>query len=110
MKIVKWQEIPDLPGKAGFSAKKLIDYPDATVTIISLNKTEVVKKHITPVDALFYVVEGSGEVQIEDEIQEVHQGDLIYSPKKIPHELRNPKSDMFRFLVIKTPNPASLQK
>lgn len=110
MKIINWKGIPDVPGKGGLSVKKLIEYPDAAVVMINIPKGDELKPHVTPVDVLFYVVEGSGELQIDDEIQEIHQDDLIFSPKGIKHGLRNSKSDRFRFLVIKTPNPATIKK
>ena len=59
------------------------------------------KKHTTPVDVFFYILEGKGEVEIGDEIKEVEKDTLIESPKDIPHLLRNTGTNIFRFLVVK---------
>jgi mannose-6-phosphate isomerase-like protein (cupin superfamily) len=63
------------------------------------------KKHVTPVDVLFYVLEGKGVVEIGDETQEVSRDMLIESPAKIPHRLMNPEDGIFRVLVVKVPRP-----
>ena len=61
------------------------------------------KKHVTPVDVFFYILEGKGVVEIGDEQQEVSKDTIIESPAKIPHRLLNPGNETFRFLVVKVP-------
>ncbi len=60
------------------------------------------KKHTTPVDVFFYILEGKGVVKIGGEEAEVEKDTLIDSPKDIPHLLRNTGAGNFRFLVVKT--------
>lgn len=91
----------------GVDVRKLFDSEHVQVVEIQLLRGESLKKHITPVDVFFYVLEGTGEVEIGDERAEVKTDDLIESPKGIPHRLLNESSPAFRFLVVKTPKPTT---
>jgi mannose-6-phosphate isomerase-like protein (cupin superfamily) len=68
---------------------------------MNLKPGQSLKKHTTPVDVFFYILEGKGAVEIGDEIKEVEKDTLIESPKDIPHLLRNTGTNIFRFLVVK---------
>jgi quercetin dioxygenase-like cupin family protein len=89
----------------GVDVRKLFDSEHVQVVEIDLKPGESLKKHITPVDVCFYVVEGTGIVEIGDERAEVRPDELVESPKGIPHRLLNESDSEFRFLVIKTPRP-----
>ncbi len=101
-------EIADTPHKV--AVKKLFNFEHATIVHIKLEPGEALKKHITPVDVNFYVLEGNGIVEIGDERANVIEDQLIFSPAKIPHTLANESDKIFRFLVIKTPTPTSETK
>ena len=53
----------------------------------------------------FYVLEGTGIVEIGDEKKEVKKDTYIDSPSKIPHCWYNESNETLRVLVVKTPNP-----
>jgi len=89
----------------GVEVCKLYDTPDAQVMHIALEPGESLKKHITPVDVFFYVLEGTGIVEIGEEKLEVSRDTLIESPKDIPHCWYNESDGLFRVLVVKTPRP-----
>ena len=74
---------------------------------ITLEPGESLKKHITPVDVFFYVLEGTGVVEIGDEKKAVSKDALIESPKDIPHCWYNESGATFRVLVVKTPRPVA---
>ena len=97
--------IVDTPHKV--AVKKLLSYEHASLVHIELKPGESLKKHITPVDVAFYVLEGEGIVEIGKEIEKVKQDQLIFSPAKVPHLLKNESGENFRFLVVKTPTPTS---
>ena len=67
MKIVKWQDIESTPNPHGVDARSLYDTENAQVILITLKPNESLKKHITPVDVIFYVLEGRGIVEIGGE-------------------------------------------
>ena len=110
MKIIdiKDVEIADTPHKV--AVKKLFNFEHATIVHIELKPGEALKKHVTPVDVNFYILEGNGIVEIGGENENVVKDQLIFSPAKIPHTLRNDSDKNFRFLVIKTPTPTSETK
>ena len=64
---------------------------------MSLKPGQSLKKHTTPVDVFFYILEGKGIVEIGDEKQEVEKDTIIESPKGIPHLLRNIGETVFGF-------------
>lgn len=109
MKTISYKEIEKAKNPHGVEAKKLHDNENVQVVHILLKPGENLKKHTTPVDVFFYVLEGEGIVEIGDEKQKVGKDMLIDSPKNIPHCLYNEESEIFRVLVVKTPKPTSNQ-
>ncbi len=105
MKIVTYKEVDSTKNAHGVEAKKLHDNEHAQVIHILLKAGESLKKHTTPVDVFFYVLEGEGIVEVGDEKQTVVKDMLIESPKDIPHCLYNESNSDFRILVVKTPKP-----
>lgn len=101
MKVTKVESISTFQNAHGVEAKKLYTTKNAEVIYMNLKPSQSLKKHTTPVDVFFYILEGKGEVEIGDETKEVEKDTLIESPKDIPHLLRNTGTNMFRFLVVK---------
>jgi len=91
-------------------ASKHYDTQNAQVVHITLEPGESLKKHITPVDVFFYVLEGKGVVEIGDEKKEIGKNTLVNSPAKIPHCWYNESGAVLRFLVVKVPRPTESTK
>jgi mannose-6-phosphate isomerase-like protein (cupin superfamily) len=110
MDIVQMENTPvaDTPHKV--DVRKLYDTENAMTVHITLQPGESLKKHITPVDVFFYVLEGTGIVEIGDEKKEVGKDTLIDSPARIPHCWYNESEDVLRFLVVKVPRPTTETK
>lgn len=106
MNIVNAREAPVIDTPHRVDVRKLHDIEHVQVVHITLQPGEALKRHITPVDVTFYMLEGRGIVEVGDEKQEVGPDTLIESPKKIPHTWYNESDAPCRFLVIKTPKPA----
>ena len=81
--------------------RKVHGSPSTDVVVITLQPGETLKRHMTPVDVLFYVLEGKGLVVIGDEQVNVEKDFLVESPKCVPHLLVNDSDAMFRVMVIK---------
>ena len=105
MKTVEAKDVPiaDTPHKV--DVRKLYDTEHAMTVLITLQPGEKLIRHITPVDVFFYVLEGTGIVEIGNEKQEVSQDTLIDSPARIPHCWYNESDGVLRFLVVKVPKP-----
>jgi len=84
-------------------ARMIYSHENASVTIITLEPGEKLKRHITPVDAFFYVLDGTGVVEVGEERETVGPDTVIHSPAKIVHCWYNESDGPLRVLVAKTP-------
>ena len=91
-------------------ARKIYDSPHAIAVVITLQPGEALKKHMTPVDVFFYVLEGTGIVEIGDEKKAIGKDTLVESPARIPHRWINESTAVFRVLVVKVPKPTEETK
>ena len=89
----------------GVDVRHLHSTPHVVVSQITLEQGEVVKPHKAPVDAFFYVLEGSPTVEIEGETMQAPPDTLIPSTAGHLHAIRNEGGARVRLLVVKTPNP-----
>ncbi len=105
MKIINAKEAPGGPNPHHVKAAQVYDSEHAMVVHLTLEPGQSLKRHITPVDVFFYVLEGVGVVEIGDEKQTVGADSLIESPARIPHCWYNQGDQTLRILVVKVPRP-----
>jgi len=86
-------------------ARNLYKTEHAMVTVITLKPGQSLKRHITPVDVVFYVLEGTGIVEVGEEKKTVGVNTLVESPKDILHCWYNESDADLRFMVVKAPKP-----
>jgi len=110
MKVTEVAKVVSGPNPHHVDARKIYDTPQAVAVVITLQPGEALKKHITPVDVFFYVLEGTGVIEIGDEKKTVEKDMLVESPAKIPHRWANESKAVFRVLVVKVPRPAEETK
>jgi quercetin dioxygenase-like cupin family protein len=110
MKVVEVRDVQSKPNPHGVDVRNISDTESAQVVHITLKPGESLKKHITPVHVVFYVLEGQGIVEIGDERKEVGADTLIESPAKIPHRWINESKGLVRILVVKTSRPKEATK
>lgn len=110
MKVTEVAKVASGPNPHHVDARKIYDSPHAMAVVISLQPGEALKKHITPVDVFFYVLEGTGVVEIGDEKKTVGKDMLVESPARIPHKWSNESKEVFRVLVVKVPKPTEETK
>ncbi|MBU8922355.1 MAG: cupin domain-containing protein [Bacteroidales bacterium] len=103
--IKKLDEVPVMDTAHGVDARNLYKKTEAMVSVISLEPGQALKRHITPVDVAFYVLEGTGTVEVGDEKLVVSKDTLVESPKDIMHCWYNTSDAMLKFMVIKAPQP-----
>ena len=106
MQTITADQIPVADNPHGVDVRHLYTTNDVVVSQITLQPGEVVKPHKAPVDAFFYVLEGSPSIEIEGETTAATAGTLVRArrtPALHPQRERRP----VRFLVVKTPNPAA---
>ena len=105
MKMIRAKEADLIQNPHKVDVSKLYDTEHAQVMHITLKPGESLKKHITPVDVFFYVLEGVGQIEIGNEKQDAIADTLIESPAKIPHCWYNNTDKVVRILVVKVPRP-----
>jgi len=110
MKVTEVAKVVSGPNPHHVDARKIYDTPHAVAVVITLQPGEALKKHITPVDVFFYVLEGTGVIEIGDEKKTVEKDMLVESPAKIPHRWANESKAVFRVLVVKLPRPTEETK
>lgn len=110
MKIVSVADVHSAPNPHHVDARKIYDTEHAIAVVITLEPGEALKKHATPVDVFFYVLEGTGVVEIGEERKEVLKDMLVESPAMIPHRWMNESREIFRVLVVKIPRPTTETK
>lgn len=105
MKVVEVKNAESRPNPHGIDARSISDTENAQVAHLTLKPGQSLKRHITPVDVFFYVLEGRASVEIGDEHVVVGPDALVESPAKVPHSLANESNSLVRVLVVKTPRP-----
>jgi mannose-6-phosphate isomerase-like protein (cupin superfamily) len=105
MQAVEVLKQPVLPNPHGVEARKLHDSEHAQAMHLTLQPGQSLQRHATPVDVFFYVLEGTGVVEIGQESREVGPDTLIESPARGLHCWRNESDAPLRVLVVKTPRP-----
>lgn len=103
MVITKVSETEIMKTPHNLDVRKLYDHSSAQVMHITLQAGEALKPHITPVDAVFYILEGTADIMLGDEIKSVGANCLVESPKNIQHCIYNNSDKQTRILVIKAP-------
>ncbi len=110
MKITEVANVVSGPNPHHVDARKIYDSPHAIAVVITLQPGESLRKHMTPVDVFFYVLEGTGSVEIGTEKAVCTKDMLIESPARIPHRWINESKAVFRVLVVKVPKPTEETK
>lgn len=90
----------------GISAKRIHDSEHAQVVHIELMPGEGLIKHVTPVDVVFYILEGEATIEVDDTLVRASADTLVESPANGAHRVANDSNALLRFLVIKTPRPS----
>jgi len=94
----------------GVDVRPLYNDPSAQVMHITLSQGESLKPHITPVDVVFYVLEGHPTIHVGKESTVFEKDTMIESPAGIVHHLSNENETTARILVIKAPRPETSTK
>lgn len=111
MEIKNYKEQQAVSNPHGIQSFLLHSSKDAVAMHLILKPGEALRPHITPVNVLFYVLEGAPEIMVGEERIKVKQDDLIESPAEIVHCIYNTSSQQdARVLVLKVPKPVTATK
>jgi quercetin dioxygenase-like cupin family protein len=101
----KTEAVMENPHK--LDVRQLYSEEEAQIMHITLKPGESLKPHKTPVNAIFYVLDGVATVHIGEESQSFERDTLIESPAEITHYISNNGEQNARILVIKAPRQAN---
>jgi quercetin dioxygenase-like cupin family protein len=101
MKVTKIADLNPVKNPHNVDVRKVFESPDTSAVVITLMPGESLKKHVTPVDVFFYVLEGTGVVEIGDERASAGKDSIVESPAMIAHTWMNESKSVFRVLVVK---------
>jgi len=106
MNIISLKDAPITKNPHSVKASKVYDTENATAVHITLEPGEKLKRHITPVDVFFVILEGKPYIEVGEEIVQVEKDQLIESPGGIVHCIYNKSDETARILVVKVPRPS----
>jgi quercetin dioxygenase-like cupin family protein len=69
-----------------------------------LDKGKTIESHIDPMEEIYFIVMGEGEMTVGEETRHVIPGDAILIPAGAPHALTNSGEDLLFLMVVASPN------
>jgi len=105
MKVSQVKDFESAKNPHNVDSRIIYSTDKAMVVHILLKPGESLRRHITPVDVAFYVLEGRGTIEIGEEKSETGPDTIIESPARIPHRWINNGTGVLRVLVMKLPRP-----
>ncbi len=99
MKIVELKDAEKVP--IHIDARKMCVRPDVELIHLKFSPGETLEKHANPFDVVFYVVEGTGELEVEQEKKQISQDTAIEVPANLMRGWKNTGKGNLRILVIK---------
>ena len=73
------------------------------LAIAQLAPGKLLEPHIDPMEEIYFIVSGEGEMQVDDETRHVVPGDAIWLPTGSRHGLSNKGTDDCIILVVASP-------
>jgi quercetin dioxygenase-like cupin family protein len=104
--------VKQVAGRAKFSADKMgkSDVVVGESLFAGLNSFEPGQEHAPHAhagqDKLYFILQGSGTVQVGDQAQTLSAGDAAFAPAGVMHSIRNPGPERLVVLAVLAPPPA----
>lgn len=98
-------DISPLMDGCGIAAHRLYDMEEGQIIHLRLEAGCHLKPHTTPVNVVFYVLEGDPTIEIGDESRPCPPNTLVESPKDTIHCIYNQSAAPARVLIMKLPRP-----
>jgi quercetin dioxygenase-like cupin family protein len=105
MQPITADQLPVAANPHGVDVRHLHATAHVMISQITLEPGEAVQPHNPPVDACFYVLQGTPTFVIDGNAMTAGPDTLIPTDPSHVHALKNEGTERARILVIKTPNP-----
>ena len=79
-------------------SKTLLKKDTGNLTLFSFDSGQGLSEHVSPFDAVVYILDGRAEITIGGEKQQVATGDLLVMPAGISHALH--AAEPFKMLLV----------
>ncbi|MBM4403912.1 MAG: cupin domain-containing protein [Candidatus Cloacimonetes bacterium] len=99
------ETLDSLMNDKGITAHRLYDMEEGQIIHLQLDAWCHLTPHTTPVNVVFYILEGEPTIEIGDERKPCPAGTLVESPKDIIHCIYNYTESPVRVLIMKLPRP-----
>ncbi len=70
------------------------------LAIAQLEPGKEVEGHIDPMEEIYFILEGSGEMRVDNETRQVGPGDAIWLPTGLEHALTNTGDTILTWLAV----------
>jgi mannose-6-phosphate isomerase-like protein (cupin superfamily) len=74
------------------------------LAIANLAKGKTIESHRDPMEEIYFVLSGEGEISVEEETRHVTPGDATWIPAGAAHSLTNSSEQELLILVVASPN------
>ena len=74
-----------------------------TVTIVEIEPGGRQRVHSHTPEQIYFIIEGHGQMTVDQEIREVHPGDCVFIPSHAPHGLENDTNSLLKYLSAASP-------
>jgi mannose-6-phosphate isomerase-like protein (cupin superfamily) len=85
-------------------SKRTCDSENLAITLVEMDPGGVQHVHNHKPEQMYYILEGSGVMTVNDERRQVHAGDCIYLPSFAKHGLENTGGATLRYLSGASPS------
>ena len=79
-------------------SKTLLKKDTGNLTLFSFDEGQGLSEHVSPFDAVVYILDGRAEITIGGEMKPVEAGEMLVMPAGIPHALH--AAEPFKMLLI----------
>ncbi len=87
--------------KGSIVSKTIVEKKTGTVTLFAFDEGQNLSEHTAPFDAIVQIIEGEGEIIINNESHDVNKGEMIIMPANIPHAVNAKKQFKMLLIMIK---------
>jgi mannose-6-phosphate isomerase-like protein (cupin superfamily) len=74
------------------------------LAIANLAKGKTIESHKDPMEEIYFVLSGEGEMSVDEETRHVRPGDATWIPAGSAHSLENSSQEDLVILVVASPN------
>ena len=87
---------------ASVVSKEIIKKDSGNITLFAFDRGQGLSEHISPFDALVYILDGQALISISGTASTVNAGEMVVMPAGRPHSLRAPQRFKMLLVLVKS--------